>query len=66
MSISEERVRDFIRAYREEFGDELSADQAREMLTRLVTLYQLLARPLPEEANDQQTVEDFEDVGDVV
>jgi len=49
MSISDERVRDFIRVYKEEFGDDLSIDQGREMLTRLVVLYQLLARPLPDE-----------------
>ena len=49
MNISDERVRNFIRVYREEFGDELSVDQGREMLARLVVLYQLLSRSLPGE-----------------
>lgn len=66
MSISEERVRDYIRVYKEEFGDDLSLDQGREMLTRLVTLYDLLARPLPDEPQRQQDVGDFGDIGDVV
>jgi hypothetical protein len=49
MSISEERVREFIRVYKEEFGDDLSVNEALDMLTRLVVLYRLIARPLPNE-----------------
>lgn len=66
MSISDDRARDFIRVYKEEVGDELSADEAREMLTRLGTLYQLLARPVPGEPHHQQDVGDFGEIGDVV
>jgi hypothetical protein len=51
MNISDERVRECIHVCKEKFGDELSTDEAREMLTRLVTLYQLLAQPLPDEAH---------------
>jgi len=53
MSISEERIRDFIRVYKEEFGDDLSVDEGRDMLTRLVTLYRLIARPFPDEEHGQ-------------
>jgi hypothetical protein len=65
MIISEDQTRVFICAYKEEFGDELSVDQARKMLTRLVTLYDLLARPLPSGA-PQQGVGDKGDIGDVL
>jgi hypothetical protein len=34
---------------REDFGEEISEGEAREMLDRLVALYQLLSKPLPED-----------------
>jgi hypothetical protein len=62
MSISDERIRNFIRVYREEFGDELSVDQGREILARLVVLYQLLSRSLPDEGGRRQDVSDNGDI----
>jgi hypothetical protein len=64
MSISDESVRDFIRVYKEEFGDELSVDQGREMLARLVVLYELLSRPLPDEGCQRQDVVENGDIGE--
>jgi hypothetical protein len=49
VNISDDSVRNFIRVYKDEFGDELSTDQARDMFARLVALYELLARPLPDQ-----------------
>jgi hypothetical protein len=47
MQLSDERLRQFHEAYKDDFGEEITLDQAREMLTRLVTLYEVLLRPLP-------------------
>ncbi len=49
MRISEERVRELIEIHEEEFGERLSAGEARAMGARLVELYLKLAEPLPSE-----------------
>ena len=49
MNLSEQIIDDFIRIYRDEFGKEITRDQAREAASRMVALYQLLLRPLPGE-----------------
>ena len=46
-SISDGRLREFVEAYREEYNEEISLNEAREMLSRLVELYLHVARPLP-------------------
>ena len=47
MQITNDRLRDFQEAYAADFGDQISIEEAREMLNRLVGLYELLLRPLP-------------------
>jgi len=42
-------VREFQEAYKEEFGEELTASEASIRLHQLVALYQLISRPLPPE-----------------
>lgn len=49
MQISDEAVSEFIRLYKEECGEELSRGEAEEMASRLVTLYELLMKKLPNE-----------------
>ena len=49
MRIDDEQLRKFREGYREEFREEITQAEAHEMLSRLVALYQLLARPLPDE-----------------
>ncbi|MBU6388543.1 hypothetical protein KGQ72_01535 [Patescibacteria group bacterium] len=44
-----QRVREFQEAYKEEFGEELTAGEASIRLHQLVELYQLISRPLPPE-----------------
>ena len=44
MKVSEEALDDFIRIYKEEYGEELSRAEASEMTFRLLTLYELLAK----------------------
>ena len=49
MHISDEALDEFIAIYKEEFRETLTKAEASEMASRLVTLYELLARKLPNE-----------------
>ncbi len=56
MEITTTRLHEFQEAYEHDFGETITQDEAREMLTRLVTLYELVMRPLPvskDEASSQ-------------
>ena len=48
MAVSQHRVEEFREAYRKEYGEDISEAEARDMFTRLVVLYEMLARPLPD------------------
>jgi hypothetical protein len=52
MRPSEEGVKKFQLIYEELYGREIDVDAAREMASRILTLYELLARPLPEEVGE--------------
>ena len=54
MTITVERLREFQDAYKADFGEEITVEEAREMLSRLVTLYELLLRPLPHEEQTEE------------
>ena len=45
MEITDNDIRRFQGIWREEFDEEIGADEAREQITRLDALYLLLARP---------------------
>ena len=47
MKLTPEALDEFRRIYEDEFGEEITRDQAQEMGTRLVDLLRLLLRPLP-------------------
>ena len=49
MQISDERLKEFQEAYKKDFGEDISIEEAREIASRLIDLYQLLAQPLPNE-----------------
>lgn len=49
MTIDDDRLREFMRIYEKEFGEELSEGEARIVSGRLMFLYERLARPLPSE-----------------
>jgi hypothetical protein len=51
MELSNECLREFQEAYEIDFGEQIALDEAREMLTRLVTFYELVSRLLPGEGN---------------
>jgi len=45
--ISDKDLDEFIAIYKEEYGEDVSRSEASEMASRLVMLYQLLAKKLP-------------------
>ncbi len=45
--MSDEELCAFQDAYRSDFKEEITLDEAREMLTRLVLFYERVAAPLP-------------------
>jgi len=49
MAITAKRLQESMCLYEQEFGEIISEDDAREVASRLVELYQLLAAPLPSE-----------------
>lgn len=54
MQITDDDIRRFQEIWREEFAEEISADEAREHIARLDTLYLLFLRPsMSEDTNDQ-------------
>lgn len=55
MPISAVDLDEFITLYRTEFGKDISPKEALEMATRLIHLYLILYRPLPDEYGDQAT-----------
>lgn len=50
MRFSNDALDEFRRIYQDEFGEEITRDQAQEMGTRVVTLLRLLLRPLPSDS----------------
>lgn len=53
MHITPERLKEFQEAYKLDFGDEITEGQAREMLFRVVTLYEQLLKALPSEQKEE-------------
>jgi len=52
MFITDERVKEFIQIYAEEFGEVLSIAEAREVASNICELYILLLEPLPSELKE--------------
>ena len=48
-AVSDERLEEFRRTYKEVYGEEITKAEAVEMTHRLLALYKLLLRPLPGE-----------------
>jgi hypothetical protein len=49
MQISDKALNELMAIYKEEFGEEIDRREATEMAHRLLNLYKLLAKPLPQE-----------------
>jgi hypothetical protein len=54
MLITEERVKEFIQLYAEEFGEVLSIAEAREVASNICELYLTLLEPLPSEMKERK------------
>ena len=57
MQISDETIEEYIQIYEEDFGKKLSVAEAREIITRVVILYEVLYRPLPGELVRNKSVD---------
>ena len=51
MQIPDNDLEEFRAIYKDEFGEELTLDAAREMASNLLDLYELLMQPLPGEVD---------------
>lgn len=49
MQIPNESLDKFMQIYKEEYGEEISRSEANEMASRVIALYELLAKKLPNE-----------------
>jgi hypothetical protein len=49
MTFEDKDLKEFLKLYEEEFGEPLPGQDASSMASRLVMLYEALARPLPSE-----------------
>ena len=57
MTLSDKALDKFRDNYRQEFGDEITRDEAAEMGARLITLVRLLLRPLPGDTTERNRPE---------
>jgi len=53
MSLSEEGIQEFKKAYLEEFNEQISDAEAKEMGENLIALFKIICRPIPEEVRDK-------------
>lgn len=51
-NVSDERLEEFRRIYKEAYGEDITKKEASEMSHRLLALYRLLLRPLPDETSE--------------
>lgn len=49
MALSKEAIEEFRQAYLNEFNEEISDAQAKEMGENLIALFRIICRPIPEE-----------------
>lgn len=54
--IPDAELDEFIAIYREEFGEEIGRTEAAEMASRVLMLYTLISRRLPEARNTESTI----------
>ncbi len=58
MEISQETIEEYKEIYKEDFGKEITDGEAREIITRVVILYEVLYSPLPHEKNPPEASQD--------
>ncbi|MBI4090731.1 MAG: hypothetical protein HY422_01790 [Candidatus Komeilibacteria bacterium] len=55
--ISNERLEEFRRIYKEAYEEEITIEEAREMARRFLVLHRLLRKPLPGDPSSHPTVQ---------
>jgi hypothetical protein len=56
MQFSDERIADFIRIWKDEFGEDLTPGQARIEASQLMALYWLILEPESPEPEERTTI----------
>ena len=49
MILTEKHIQEYRRIHQAEFGEVISDQEAREIAVRVIQLYEILVRPLPDE-----------------
>lgn len=60
MGLSEEGIKEFKQAYLEEYNEEISDAQAKELGENLITLFRIICRPIPEEVIRKYEIKNLE------
>jgi len=60
MGLSEEGIKEFKQAYLEEYNEEISDAEAREMGENLIEFFRIICRPIPEEFMRKYEIEKLE------
>lgn len=47
MELSKQAIKDYKEIYKKEFGEEISDEEAREQGARLLNLFKIIYRPIP-------------------
>ena len=53
MKVTDEALQEYRRLWRKEFGEDITLEEARDITTRLLALYEALCMPLPEERRER-------------
>jgi len=54
MGLSRKAIEEFKEIYSQEFGQEISVEEARELAESLLSLFKVVCRPTPEEKEEQE------------
>lgn len=60
MALSEKGIKEFKQAYLEEYNEEISDVQAKELGENLITLFRIICRPIPEKVMRKYEIEKLE------
>jgi len=58
MQMTEDQLREFLEAYRADVGEQISPEEARALMHRLLAFYELVASPLPSDTLKANQTED--------
>lgn len=53
MEVTKKQIEEYRQLYKDDFDEELTDKEAGEIIRRLLMLYEILAKPLPQEGGQQ-------------